>query len=128
MNGSVLGMARSPRLTTRAGTRTHSAKAPQTGPISAGGKGPRADGGRRRAGSGTGMAGEPSRRHPRDDLSAGVESKLAADLLDVTLRRALRDEQPGGDLPVRQPLSDEDCNLSLAASETRCHHESCEGA
>jgi len=74
------------------------------------------------------MAGEPSRRHPRDDLSAGVESKLAADLLDVTLRRALRDEQPGGDLPVRQPLSDEDCNLSLATSETRCHHEGCEAA
>ena len=68
------------------------------------------------------------RRDPVGDLDAGAEPKFAPNLLDVALRGALRDEQAGGDLPVRQPLSDEDCNLALATSETRCHHESCEAA
>src|SRR6266704_793010 len=64
----------------------------------------------------------PARRHPRGDLYAGVEPQLAADLLDMALGSALRDEQPGCDLPVRQPLSDKVCNISHPAGETGRHH------
>jgi hypothetical protein len=54
-----------------------------------------------------------------------VEPELASDLLDVALRSALRDEQPGGDLPVGQPLTDKDCHFSLAAGEIgRLHKDS----
>jgi hypothetical protein len=52
-----------------------------------------------------------------------MESELASDLLDVALRRPLRDEQPGSDLSVRQALTDKDCHLSLAAGETGRHHQ-----
>jgi hypothetical protein len=54
-----------------------------------------------------------------------VEPELASNLLDVALGSPLRDEKPGGDLPVRQALTDKDCHLSLAAGETgRLHKES----
>ena len=36
---------------------------------------------------------------------------------------ALRDEEAGCDLAIRQPLSDEVCNLSLPPSELRRFHQ-----
>ena len=60
--------------------------------------------------------------HPGGDLRAGVEPELSPDLLDVAFRRALRDEQLGSDLPVRQSLSNKECHLSLPAGESRRHH------
>src|ERR1700682_2963351 len=51
-----------------------------------------------------------------------MESELAPDLLDMALGRALRDEKASGDLPVRQPLTDEDRHLFFAAGETRRRH------
>jgi hypothetical protein len=52
-----------------------------------------------------------------------MDPELAPDLLDMALRRALRDEQPSRDLPVGQPLSDQICHLALAAGETGRTHK-----
>jgi hypothetical protein len=57
-----------------------------------------------------------------------VEPELAPDLLDVAFRRAFRDEKPGRDLAVRQPLTNEDCHLSLAAGEIGRDHRDRAGA
>ena len=57
-----------------------------------------------------------------------MNTELAPDLFDVTFRCALRDEQPGGDLSVRQPLSDKGCHLALAPGETGRHHKNSGGA
>jgi hypothetical protein len=51
-----------------------------------------------------------------------METKLAADLLDVAFGRSLGNEKPGCYLAVRQPLGDEGRNLSLPAREIRCPH------
>jgi hypothetical protein len=57
-----------------------------------------------------------------------VEPELAPDLLDVAFRRAFRDEKPGRDLAVRQPLTNEDGHLSLAAGEIGRDHRDRAGA
>src|SRR5579864_4150407 len=77
--------------------------------------------GRRRAGCGTALP-RQALRHPGGNLHAGPETELAPDLLDVTLRSALRDEQTRGNLPIRQTLSDKDCHLTLSAGETGRYH------
>jgi hypothetical protein len=55
-----------------------------------------------------------ARGHPGGDLASGGEAKLVADLLDVTFRGSLGDEQPVCDLAVGQAFSDQHRDLALA--------------
>jgi hypothetical protein len=55
-----------------------------------------------------------TRGHPRGDLASGREAELVADLLYVTFRGSLGDEQPVCDLAVGQAFSDQHRDLALA--------------
>src|SRR6516165_7616571 len=54
---------------------------------------------------------------PRGDLAAVAEAELGQDVLDVVLRRPLRDEQGLADLLVRQPARDQPGHLELAGAQ-----------
>jgi hypothetical protein len=57
------------------------------------------------------------RRDPSSDLRAGVEAELVQGVADVTLHRALRDEQPRADLLVAQTVGDEPSDVDFSLSE-----------
>jgi hypothetical protein len=46
-----------------------------------------------------------------------VEAQLVANLLDVVLRSALRDDEPFGDLAVRETIGDELGDLPFAPAQ-----------
>src|ERR1700720_1644523 len=56
---------------------------------------------------------------PRGDLAAVAEPELDQDVLDVVLRRPLRDEQPLADLLVGQPLRHQPGDLELTWTQNR---------
>ena len=77
----------------------------------------------RRACCGSALARPWSLGHyPVGDLLPRAESELAADLLDVALSCALRDEKASRDLAIRQSLSDKGRHLSLPPSEVARVH------
>src|SRR5256885_16540826 len=56
---------------------------------------------------------------PRGDLRARHEAELVQDVLDVALHGPLADDEPPGDLLVRQALGDQRGHLLLARGELR---------
>src|SRR5271169_3365894 len=59
------------------------------------------------------------RNKPRGDLAPAAEPELDQDVLNVVLRRPLRDEQPLADLLVGQPLRHQPGHLELAWTQNR---------
>ena len=63
------------------------------------------------------MPGSLRRPEPRCDIAAGMEAELVSNLFDVVFSRALRDDEPLGDLAVRESVGDELSNLFFAPAE-----------
>jgi hypothetical protein len=51
---------------------------------------------------------------PTGDVTAGVEAELVSNLFDVVFSSALGDEEPLGDLAIRESVGDKLCHLLLA--------------
>src|SRR5713101_4690852 len=62
-------------------------------------------------------------QNPGGDLDSGADPELVPEPLDVALGGPLGDEQPLGDLAVRQPGADQGRNLLLTPAESPriCH-------
>src|SRR5262249_30286587 len=54
---------------------------------------------------------------PDTDLSAGIDTKLGHDVLQVVLGRTLRNGQLLSDLTVRGAVNNEHCDFSLASTQ-----------
>lgn len=66
---------------------------------------------------GGGRTRQPLRDGPASDLRAAGEAELVEDVFHVQARGTLGDDEPVADLPVRQPLSNQDDNLALASRQ-----------